>query len=86
MKTNYRIHRTDSKNIAIQRQASADNWVTVSYHGHSLKSLIVGLHGLIMDDFIPDSDNILQTLQRLELAHAKTTSDIKEMLEAIKDI
>jgi len=59
---NYRIHRIDSKNIAIQRKRGK-RWVSVSYHGNSHFSLISGLFELIMAQHTPKDEKLLYALE-----------------------
>ena len=69
MNKTYRIKRVDSRNIAIQKQSETGNWKRVSYHGNSVKSLISGLLDLVMLEYTPNDDTLLESLEKLRLEH-----------------
>jgi len=77
--TQYRIHRSDSRNLIIQKKLGKD-WVNVSYYGNSLKSLAGGLLDLIVSKCIPDDDNIAEALKNLELEYIRGIERIEESL------
>lgn len=79
MLTQYRIKRLNSKNLVIQRQTET-NWVTVSYHGNNLNSLILGVAELIVSQHIPTDDNLSESLESLRLEYIKGLEKIKEII------
>ena len=85
--TQYRIHRRDPRNLVIQKFVNDKSnekgyaWRTVSYHGNSLKSLISGLLELIMSKCIPDDDNLLKSLDRLELEYIRGIERVEEIIK-----
>ncbi len=79
MKNNYRIFRTDSRNIAIQKQWPAGDWRTISYHGHSTNSLVSGLFELVMSEYTPNDDNLLESLEKMQLALDMNTDTVKKI-------
>lgn len=76
---NYRIYRTDPKNIAIQRK-SGKRWVTISYHGNSVNSLISGLFELIMAQHTPEQKNIVEALADVQLALISGVEKVEKMI------
>lgn len=66
--TNYRIHRTDPKNIVIQKQRQNGEWRTLSYHGNSPFSLVSGLIELAMAQHTPGDEKMLEEVKKLRLA------------------
>jgi hypothetical protein len=78
----YRIYRTDPKNIGIQRR-KGKRWVTISYHGNSLNSLILALFELIMKEYTPEQGKLSEQLAELKL---ELISGIEEVKEMIKDL
>lgn len=81
MLTQYRIRRLNSKNLVIQRQIKDDNWVTVSYHGNNLNSLILGVAELIVSQHIPTDDNLSESLESLRLEYIRGLEKIKEIIK-----
>jgi hypothetical protein len=80
---NYRIKRTDPNNIAIQRKAGKNlqRWETISYHGHSLNSLISGLFNLIMRDYTPEDKKLLEQVSGLQLELVSGIDRIERIIE-----
>ena len=68
---NFRVRRSDPKNIVIERRVETKDrselWVIISYHGNSAQSLISGLFDLIMAQHIPTSSNLLDALETMKL-------------------
>lgn len=85
---NYRIKRTDSRNIAIQRRMetkdSEERWLTISYHGNSLNSLISGLFELIMAQHTPEQRNLYQSLVELQLELVSGLTKVEKMIDEAK--
>ncbi len=83
--TEYRIKRTDTKNIAIQRsvvtKGEDTKWKTISYHGHSLNSLISGLAELIMSNYTPDDEKLLDALETLRLELVSSLDKIRKIIK-----
>lgn len=78
----YRIHRTDSRNITIQRQSlNGKRWHVISYHGNSAPSLVSGLFELIMAQYTPDDENLLKQLEKVELAIVSSVKEIRKMID-----
>jgi hypothetical protein len=80
---NYRIKRVDTKNIAIQRlmgDPGKENWITQSYHGNSLNSLISGLFELVMAQYSPESDNLSDSLSEVKSALVMGVERIEKMI------
>jgi hypothetical protein len=78
----YRIYRTDPKNIAIQRK-KGKRWVTISYHGNSLNSLISGLFELIMKEYTPEQGKLSEQLVELKLELISGIEEVEEMIRGI---
>ena len=75
----YRIKRTDTRNIAIQKKRGKE-WITISYHGNSLFSLVSGLSELIMAQHIPEGEELFKQLKTLELEMIRARDEIKEIV------
>ena len=80
MLTQYRIKRHDNRNIVIQRQVSSGLWTTVSYHGNSLNSLILGVAELIVSQHVPIDDNLPESLEKLRLEYVRGLETIEEII------
>jgi hypothetical protein len=78
--SNYRIYRTDHKNITIQKRRGKE-WRTISYHGNSLNSLISGLFELIMAQHAPEQKDILEALVEAKLELIRSVDEVKEMIK-----
>jgi hypothetical protein len=76
---NYRIYRIDPKNITIQRRKGS-RWVTISYHGNSLNSLISGLFELTMAQYTPKEENIANALESLRLELVSGIERVEKMV------
>jgi hypothetical protein len=76
---NYRIYRIDPKNITIQRRKGS-RWVTISYHGNSLNSLISGLFELTMAQHTPKEENIANALESLRLELVSGIERVEKMV------
>ncbi len=90
MQGRYRIWRIDSRNIAIQERVVSEKnpeekWKTRSYHGNSLNSLISGLFNLIMAQYIPEDEKLLESVKTLQLAVVSGIEEVKELLETYND-
>jgi hypothetical protein len=79
--TEYRIRNTEN-NLQIQRKVkdSHDRWTTISYHGHSIKSLISGLLLLTARDLLLNDLNLLDALETLRLEVISSEDKIEEMV------
>jgi mevalonate kinase len=77
---NYRIKRTDKRNIVIQRKRGQE-WRTISYHGNSTYSLVSGLFELIVAQHTPTDEKLLKQLKTLELEIDRGLDKIKGMIE-----
>lgn len=77
---NYRIRRTDTRNVVIQRK-QGKGWITISYHGNSMHSLISGLFELIMAQHIPKDGKLLEQLKTLELEIDRGLDRVEEMVK-----
>ncbi len=80
--TKYRIHRTDSRNIAIQKK-TGNEWRVVSYHGNNIRSLTTGLSGLLITDHKPEDESLAQQLKSLERAVSDNMSEIEKMVSSM---
>jgi len=76
---NYRIKRTDTRNITIQEKRG-EIWRTLSYHGNSLNSLVSGLYELIMTQHIPEDEGLLKQLKRLEIEQSRGLERIERLV------
>lgn len=79
----YRIHRLDPRNIAIQKWIVTDkksSWHTISYHGNSVKSLISGLLALVVQSHSPEDIELSEQLRTLGLDVVSGLVDIQEMI------
>jgi hypothetical protein len=81
MNNKYRIHRSDAKNIVIQKQRQNGKWRTVSFHGNSQKSLVSGLFELIMSQHTPKETELLEQLKMLRVELDKGISEIERMVK-----
>lgn len=77
----YRIYRTDSRNIAIQRQEPRGVWVTVSYHGNSPRSLVSGLFELVSRFNTPEAVKLSEQLKNLELEQIRSEERIRRLID-----
>jgi hypothetical protein len=81
----YRIYRTDPNNIAIQRRMATksgkEKWLTISYHGHSLNSLISGLSDLIMREYTPEQEKLSVALSDVKLELVSGLEKIEKMIK-----
>lgn len=79
----YRIHRLDSRNIAIQKWVATDkksSWHTISYHGNSIKSLAMALSTLIVQSHTPEDVELSEQLRIMELDVISGLVDIQKMI------
>jgi hypothetical protein len=77
---NYRIYRTDPKNIGIQRR-KGKRWVTISYHGNSLNSLILALFELIMKEYTPEQEKLSGALAEMKLEFVSGMEEVEKMIK-----
>lgn len=86
----YRIHRLDPRNIAIQKWIVTDKsqaWRTISYHGNSVKSLVSGLLALVVQQHSPEDIELREQLKMLGLDIVSEMANIREMIRKYcKDI
>lgn len=80
---NYRIYRTDPRNVAIQRK-SGKQWVAISYHGNSLNSLISGLFSLLMAQHTPEHEKLCDALVDIKLELVSGLEKIEGMIDEAK--
>jgi hypothetical protein len=76
----HRIYRVDENNIAIQR-FDGNRWITISYHGNSLNSLISGLFTLIMAQHTPKHENIRDALAGVQLELVSGIERVEKMVK-----
>lgn len=77
--SNYRIYRTDTRNIAIQRK-SGKQWKTISYHGNSPFSLISGLLNLIGSQHTPKNKELSGQLEMMRLELILGVDKLEKMI------
>jgi hypothetical protein len=76
---NYRIKRTDKRNITIQQKRGKE-WRTISYHGNSVHSLVSGVFELVIAQHIPADEELLKQLKTLELEMIRGIERIEKMI------
>ncbi len=84
----YRIHRLDPRNITIQKWVVTDknqSWVTTSYHGNSVKSLVSGLLVLVVQSHTPEDIELSEQLRMMELEVASRLADVEKMVKRYID-
>lgn len=84
----YRIWRYDNRNIVIQKwRISEANppgyWVTKSYHGNSVSSLVSGLLELIIAQHIPADVKLSEQLEGIESTIVSGVEEIKRIVNGI---
>lgn len=81
---NYRIRRSDPKNIVIERRVEtkegSESWAIISYYGNSAKSLISGLFDLMIATTIPEDKNLLDALETIQLELVSGMDKIEKLI------
>jgi hypothetical protein len=79
--SNYRLWRFDKRNMVLQEKNSKGVWVTKRYFGNSLKSLILGLFDVIMENHTPSEKKLFNQLASIELELINGIAHIEKMIK-----
>jgi len=78
---NYRIYRTNSLNVTIQKKTPSGEWTTQSYHGNSVFSLVSGLLELAVAQHVPGDDVLLEQLKTMKLDIAANVGELEKLIK-----
>lgn len=84
--TEYRLKRIDPKNLVIQRKGQGkkdDYWKTIYYCGNNLKSLVRAFLELILIDYTPRDEKLLDAALALQL---ELVSGLKRVEKLAKEV
>lgn len=79
--SNYRIKRTDSRNITIQKQFPNGDWANFSYHGNSGSSLVSGIFNVIGAEHTPADVKLTDALEKLQLELSCSLFQVQKMIK-----
>jgi hypothetical protein len=84
--TEYRLKRIDPKNLVIQRKGQGkkdDYWKTIYYCGNNLKSLVRAFLELVLIDYIPKDEKLLDQVVALQLELVSGLERIKKLAREV---